>query len=664
MKQLRSSLLIITCLLFLFACSTPQAAVQTIQPLTAVSNTSVPIIPSPSQTIGDDFSIATKPIDLSLATSTPEPTPTAAARKSVMVIIFDGGQAQMVYQAMDAGELPHFNELARQGVRAEYAQSVDPPVSAPAHAALASGAYPDLTGILSNAFHDPSDDFYWYRVGFEVPYDQAEPVWVTAQRAGFTTAALFMGGATPQFPKQMADYTIGYGIRDAYSNQVTVPLATSGGWANTPTSYSPPLEGYFYIPSVARVDLMVLDGSDDRQTNYDTVLLNSVATGKAQVVTGDTLSLELAEWGPLTLLPNITAGADFLVQEITPSNVKLYYTGVYHNMAAPRPLLEALNQRFGFFPAGPDDYALDHGWITADDYLELLKRSANWMAEVSAWVFETYKPDILYTWQDGFDATNHNFLLVDPRQAGFSPELSQQYSTYRQRAEKIADQTLETMLKPVDLNETSVFVTSDHGMAPVHTDVYVNTILQRAGLLRLDRRNYVNVKTTKALAVVTGGSVNIYVNLKGREKDGIVAPEEYPQIQAQIVELLGQLLDPNSSEPAFQRILTRQELANLHLDHSGVGDIFAQAAIGYNLDDYRGKGVIFEPSKILGNHGYDSALPEMQAFFIAAGAQIPDTGSVIPPLKIVDLAPTIAGLLGFEPAPGIAGSPIPAITNP
>ncbi|MBP1694575.1 MAG: hypothetical protein H6Q37_2458, partial [Chloroflexi bacterium] len=364
------------------------------------------------------------------------------------------------------------------------------------------------------------------------------------------------------------------------------------------------------------------------------------------------------------LLPNITAGADFLIQAISPTEVKLYYTGVYHNIAAPRPFLEALNQRFGFFPAGPDDYALEHGWITADDYLEMLDRSANWMAEVSAWVFNAYQPDLLYTWQDGFDAVSHNFLLVDPRQADFSPELSEQYANYRQTAEKIADQSLETMLQPVDLSTTDVFVTSDHGMAPVHTTVYVNTILSRSGLLRLDRRNYVNVNTTKAFAVVTGGSVNIYINLKGREKDGIVSAEEYPQIQAQIAELLRQLTDPVSRQPVFQRVLTRQELATLHLDHSGAGDVFAQASIGYNLDDYRGKGVIFEPSKIFGSHGYDSALPEMQAFFIAAGADIPDTGTTILPVKIIDIVPTIASLLGFEPVPGLPGSPILAITNP
>jgi predicted AlkP superfamily pyrophosphatase or phosphodiesterase len=581
-----------------------------------------------------------------------------------MVIVWDAGQAGMVYQAMAAGRLPHFSELARQGLRAEYAQSVDPSLSAPAQISLVTGAYPGRTGIVSNAFHNPSDDFYWYRVGFDEPIDQEEPVWVTASRQGLTTAALFIAGARPDLPTQAADYTVGYGIRDAYSRQVNVPLTVSAGRPGMPVTYSPLLEGYFHIPRVSRVDVIVLDSSDDSQVNYDRVLISSGGNSAAALNPGNTLLLEADEWGPLIILPSLTAGADFLVQEITPTSIKLYQTGVYHNSASPRHLLEALNQQFGYFPAGPDSYALEHGWITPADYLEMLERSARWMAEVSAWVLETYSPDLLFTWQDGFDSAGHTFLLVDPRQAGFTAERAEAYRRYFERAGEIADQALAMMLRPVDLNRTSVFLTADHGITPVHTNVYVNTILEKAGLLILDKRNYVTVNKTKVLAVTSGSSVHIYINQIGVEKDGMVPAENVEAIQAQIVALLSQLTDPENGAPVFQRVLAGQELDQAGLAHPNCGDVFAQAAPGYTLDDWRGKNVIFEPATMYANHGNDSMLPEMRAMFIAAGGGIPATGRVISPLKLVDLAPTLAKLLGFKPTTNMVGKPIPGIIQP
>jgi predicted AlkP superfamily phosphohydrolase/phosphomutase len=662
--RIYSHRLIIMLALLLASCSPKQLIPQTEPQLTP---TPIPSpIPSVTTAPGDELSSQADKAAISSPTHSPTSLPAAIETKhrSAVVIVWDAGQAKMVYDFMEAGLLPHFSQLAKQGVRAEYAQSTDPTLSASAQASLVTGSNPNHTGIVSNAFHYTSDNFYWYRVGFDEPFDQAEPVWVTASRAGLKTAALFIAGATPELTNQMADYTVGYGIRDAYSSQQTISLVPSDGWKDAPVTFSPALEGYFFIPEVARVDLLVLDTTNDGQANYDLVLLNSSASGDDHTVAKATLPLELGEWGPLNLLPNLAAGADFLIQEISSNQVTLYHSAVNHNTAAPRTLLEALNQRFSFFPAAPDAYALEHGWITPEDYLEMLKRSSQWMAEVSAWIFETYSPDLLITWQDGFDAASHAFMLTDPRQANFSPASSEQYARYLNRAGEIADRSLETTMEPIDLSQTSIFLTADHGIAPVHTNVYVNTLLERAGLLRLDKRKYVDVKQTKALAVTSGGSVNIYINLKGRDKDGILPPEDYAKVQNQIVDLLRSVMDPETGQPVFTRVLARPELSALYLDHSNSGDVFAQAAPGYSLDDWRGKGTLFGPSTINGGHGYDSALPEMQTLFIAAGAGISPTEKILSPLKIIDIAPTLAVLLGFEPSDTMDGNPIPAVANP
>ena len=595
-----------------------------------------------------------------LPTEIPVTETAAPTRQSVVLISWDAARADIVYGLMESGTLPTFASVAERGIRAEYAQTIDPSLTAAAHNSISSGSYPTRTGITSNSFHVAGDDFYWYRKGFEEPMDEAEPVWVTASRSGLTTAAVFFPGGAPSLEDQMADYTIGYGLQDAYSNQRKVSLSAAEGWSDTPASFSDPLAGTFNIQNVGAVHLYVIDSTDDAVQNYDTVILNKKRSGSEPAQT-----LGVAEWGSLILLDHAYAGADFLIQEITSETVTLYHTGIEHNTASPDDLLDALNEKFGCFPAGADSYALEDGWITEEDFLYQLERQSVYMAEVAAWVYTTYHPDLMFTWQDPFDSAGHQFFMTDPRQLDYSPERADQYQAYYNQAAAVADRSLGIMLDAFDLENTTLLMVGDHGMAPIHSVVYVNTILEQAGLLTLDSSNAVVLGKTKAFAIASGGAVHIYINLVGREKGGgTVTAEEYPVIQAQIIELFKNLLDPVTNDPVFQRVLAGSELAPLGLDHPNSGDVFAQAVPGYHLDAWRGNDFVFDPADFYGQHGYDSSLDEMHAIFIAAGAGVPAASEIIPPVKVVDYAPTIALLLSFDPTETVDGVPIPFFIHP
>ena len=630
-------------------------------PKSTLSQPTLPVVCSTATPITQSTATSTiVPTQTNIPTLTPQET--EPAHHSVFLISWDAGRADLIYGMMSRGLMPNFANLAANGIRAEYAQTIDPSLTAPAHNSMSTGSYPNRTGIVSNAFHNSNDSFYWYRKGFTEPLDKAEPIWVTASRAGLTSAALFFPGGTPSLPLQTADYTIGFGERDAYSKQQTITLAPPAkSWQGTvPQSFSPPFEGAFVIPKVAHIYIYMIDSSDDNLTNYDSVLVNTYRSFDNQAV-----QLRIGDWGSLILDPVRYSGADFLLQSIdldenTPK-ITLYHTSVNHNIASPRQLLVDLNENFGFYPAEADDYALKHGWITDKDYLTMLERASLWKAKVSAWVYTTYEPDLLMTWQNNFDSAGHVWLLTDTRQNDYSPEKSAKYIENYQRTARIADQALELMLDVIDLETTTLMMVADHGMSPIYTTVYVNTLLEKAGLLKLDRRNYVIVKKSKAFAVASGGAVNIYINLIDREESGIVTNDEYPQIQADIVNLLSSLTDPETGEPVFSRVLPRDELSIIHLDHPNSGDVFAQANPGYNLDGWRGKDDVFAVPDFYGQHGYESTINEMRTIFIAAGAQIPQNGQTISHIKVIDYAPTIAALLGFDPASTVDGIPIASL---
>ncbi len=572
---------------------------------------------------------------------------------TVFVISWDGAPAEAIDELLLEGELPTFESIASSGLRAAYAQTVDPSLTAAAQNSIASGSFPARTGIVSNIHHNPNDSFYWYRQDFDESMDKAEPVWVTTSRAGYITATAFFPGASLNHPSQTADFTIGYGVRDAYSRQEKIALEPAENWENIPNTYSPPLEGNYPIPQITRLHLLVLDTTDDQTENYDIVWINTERS-----INQETLSLQLGQWGSQLLLPNSFAGAEFLIQAITPEEITLYHTGVYHNSASPRALLENLNRKFGFYPAGADLYALEHGWITHEDYLYLLEQASLWMAEVTTWLYEAYQPDLLFTWQNNFDAAGHAFYLRDPLQPGYTPELAQSYAENYRRTARVSDQALKIMLTPLNLEHDTVMLVSDHGMSPVISDVYVNTVLENARLLVLDRRDYVVEEKSQAIAFASGGAMNVYINLSGREQQGIVSLEEYPLVQEKIIKLYTELQDPLTGKPVFQRVLAREELTSLGLNHPNSGDVFAQAYPGYNLDGWRGNDQVFSEPVLFGQHGYDCQHPDMQTIFIAAGYGIPSNGAVIPPVRVVDIAPTIADLLGFEPAPTVDGAPI------
>ena len=366
-RKIKWIFLVVTALLFsLQACTPKIEATPTESP--AITATS-PIV-------------ATDPHADKTATTQVTETPTETPQHSVVLISWDGSRSDFIFDLMDGGYLPTFAGFLDKGIQAEFAQTIDPSLTAAAHNSMSSGSLPTHTGITSNNFHVAGDDFNWYRVGFDETMDEAEPIWVTASKNGLTTASVFFVGGSPSHNGQLADYTVGFGIQDAYSNQRSVELSSGDNWIDLPTSYNAPLEGQFTIQNVGTVYLCALDMSDDGNINYDTVILNTEPSGSIPAQT-----LQINQWGSLVLLPRSYAGAHFLIKEISNEKVVVFHTGVNHNNAAPNDMEDAINNGFGFFPAGPDYYALEHGWITENDYVTMIERQANYLADVAVWVY-------------------------------------------------------------------------------------------------------------------------------------------------------------------------------------------------------------------------------------------------------------------------------------
>lgn len=123
--------------------------------------------------------------------------PAAAADRPVTILVsLDGFRPDY----LDRGVTPVLSRLAREGVRGAMRPSF-PTKTFPNHYALVTGLRPDRNGIVDNTFEDVAIPGVTFKMSNREAvrdarwWDQAEPIWVTAERTGVLTAPIFWPGS-------------------------------------------------------------------------------------------------------------------------------------------------------------------------------------------------------------------------------------------------------------------------------------------------------------------------------------------------------------------------------------------------------------------------------------------------------------------------------------
>ncbi|MCT2398267.1 ectonucleotide pyrophosphatase/phosphodiesterase [Novosphingobium mangrovi (ex Huang et al. 2023)] len=134
--------------------------------------------------------------------TTPRQIPQAAASghspaPPVILISIDGFRPDY----LGRGSTPHLDALAADGVRAKGMRPSFPTKTFPNHYTLVTGLRPDHHGLVGNVMKDArmpgvtfetsnkpvANDPRWW--------DEAEPIWLTAEKAGMRTASMFWPGS-------------------------------------------------------------------------------------------------------------------------------------------------------------------------------------------------------------------------------------------------------------------------------------------------------------------------------------------------------------------------------------------------------------------------------------------------------------------------------------
>ena len=181
------------------------------------------------------------------------------------------------------------------------------------------------------------------------------------------------------------------------------------------------------------------------------------------------------------------------------------------------------------------------------------------------------------------DLNAHMFWrLIDPQHPAYDAALSAQYGTALEEFYEQMDQVLGEVLPKVDEN-TTLLVLSDHGFAPFRRSFNLNTWLLNNGYITRkpgaggdSSEPFADVDWSRTRAYGLGIN-GLYLNVRGRERDGIVDPAGVDALLREIRQKLLEVRDPKDGSQVITRIDLASEVYQGPYARSG-----PDALVGYN----------------------------------------------------------------------------------
>jgi predicted AlkP superfamily phosphohydrolase/phosphomutase len=308
------------------------------------------------------------------------------------------------------------------------------------------------------------------------------------------------------------------------------------------------------------------------------------------------------------------------------------------------------------------EFLMDVPAFRSDDkerILDDIYRLAEQHFTVCARLLERERYDYFMTVDMGVDRIHHAFWrYMDPAHPKHEPGSPFEHAIHDYYV--FVDGKVAELIDRVD-DDTVVVVVSDHGAKPIMGGLCVNEWLMREGYLTLKQRpsrvarlDECEVDWSRTKAWGEGGYYGrIFLNVAGREPEGVIRPEDYEAERLTLIDKLEAITDPagrNIGTAAF-----RPE--DIYAVVNGVapdlivyfGDLGWRSVGSVGLDSIW----TFE-----NDTGPDDANHAQRGIFIAHDPRSPAGGRELSDLTIYDVAPTILTLLGYQPPAGLRGQPI------
>lgn len=335
------------------------------------------------------------------------------------------------------------------------------------------------------------------------------------------------------------------------------------------------------------------------------VFLDPAAAAAKIVIQGHEFVLKEKEWSGwirvrFNLFPTQTVHGIclFYLKEVRPK-FKLYVSPIHMDpahpalpLSTPESYARELERRFGpYFTKGlpADTSALENGVLDEEEFLALDARVYEESMAMLEYELGRFDDGLLFFYFSNADQRQHMFWrLIDPGHPAYDERLAARFGDVIGATYAEMDRALGLALQKAD-KDTIVLVMSDHGFATFRRGFNLNTWLLREGYHRLKRpwqqeqsAYFDNTDWAKSRAYGMGLN-SLYINEKGREGEGIVAPgPEKDNLICEIARKLEAVVDPLTGErPILKAFVSREAYRGRDLETAP--DIVLGFSRGYRI---------------------------------------------------------------------------------
>ena len=281
------------------------------------------------------------------------------------------------------------------------------------------------------------------------------------------------------------------------------------------------------------------------------------------------------------------------------------------------------------------------------------KEGCEWFAKASHWLFKEY-PDwqCFYVHIHSIDNFQHWFVNET------LPDRNPEYAYYQELIDKVYvenDKYIGEMMQYLD-DDTAIFVVSDHGCMPKsagdeyagigHIGSLSTKVMSDLGytVTYRDENGKLQIDWSKTRAVARRSSY-VYVNLKGRDPQGIVEPEDYHQLVLDIISDLYNYRNEDGKR-IIAHCFTRDEMEYLGMGGIHGGDILYQLVPTFNN----------EHANVLSTVHHEGW--SMQNLCIMGGGGLKKGVYIDRPVRITDIVPTVCYLTDTKMPGSVEGGVI------
>ncbi len=255
-------------------------------------------------------------------------------------------------------------------------------------------------------------------------------------------------------------------------------------------------------------------------------------------------------------------------------------------ISTPASYSRTLEEQIGEFHTqgiAEDTKALSDGVLDDNEYLEQSRTVLTEHRRAFDAEFPKFQRGLFFFYFSSLDLNAHMlWRLTDPQHPGYDAALASRYGSALEEFYEQIDQVLGEVLPRLDEN-TTLLVLSDHGFAPYRHSFNLNTWLLQNGYITLkdgtsgdSNEPFAGVDWSRTRAYGLGLN-GLYLNLKGREREGIVEAAQADSLLGEIRQKLLEVRDPKDNAPVITRIDLASEVYQGPYARSG-----PDALVGYN----------------------------------------------------------------------------------